>query len=187
MDEVVLDDGVVALRPVRRADAGALFEAIHGDPALPRWTRIPAPYARRDAEQYVANAEVWWRDGTDAAFVFTDAATGRLIGGGGVHRIGTVPRPRSSFMPDEVGYWVLASERGRGVATRALQLMSRWGLFELGRPQLRLHVRDGNDTSRRVAERVGYRYEGLVPATQLDDDVHDCHRYVLTPGDLVER
>lgn len=185
VDEVVLDDGVVMLRPVRRTDVDALVEAIRGDPALPRWTRIPSPYTRRDAEQYVAGAAVWWRDGTDAAFVVADFATGRLIGGCGLHRIAAAQRPRSSFVPDEVGYWVLASERGRGVATRALRLMSRWGLFDLARPQLRLHVRGGNETSRRVAERVGYRYQGLVRAAEVDDDVYDCHRYVLTPEDLV--
>jgi RimJ/RimL family protein N-acetyltransferase len=31
-----------------------------------------------------------------------------------------------------IGYWVVRDARGRGVCTRALRLLSRWALEELG-------------------------------------------------------
>jgi RimJ/RimL family protein N-acetyltransferase len=62
----------------------------------------------------------------------------------------------------EVGYWVARPARGRGVATRAVRLLSAWGLRELGLDRIELLVIEGNDASCRVAEAAGYRREGLL-------------------------
>jgi [ribosomal protein S5]-alanine N-acetyltransferase len=37
-----------------------------------------------------------------------------------------------------IGYWVAKESRGRGIATGALRLVSRWGLEEVGLPRLEL-------------------------------------------------
>ena len=41
------------------ADVDAITEAAQ-DPEVPRWTRVPSPYTRENAERFVANAAEWW-------------------------------------------------------------------------------------------------------------------------------
>ncbi len=180
-----LAGGSVLLRPAVKADASELHEVIHGDDSIAPWTRIPWPYTREHAAAFVGLSERGWRSGTDAACVIVDPDSLRIVGGVGLHRIGAAPAARSSYLPDEVGYWLATGARGRGLATRALGLLSRWAIRELGRPQLNLQTRAGNEASCRVAARAGYRFVRRVSATEVDDDPHDHDRFVLTPADLV--
>jgi RimJ/RimL family protein N-acetyltransferase len=61
-----------------------------------------------------------------------------------------------------VGYWLLPGARGRGLATRAVRLLSRLALDELGIEHLRLVTERTNERSRRVAERSGFRQVALL-------------------------
>jgi RimJ/RimL family protein N-acetyltransferase len=60
-----------------------------------------------------------------------------------------------------VGYWLLPAARGRGLATRAVRLLSRLALDELGIEHVRLVTETTNERSRRVAERSGFRQVAL--------------------------
>jgi RimJ/RimL family protein N-acetyltransferase len=90
-----------------------------------------------------------------------------LLGATGVHRIGAPPPPPEvSEVNDEVGYWLAAGARGRGVATRAVRLLTEWAGRELGVPTLWLQVMEGNERSVAVAERSGYRYHDARPVIE---------------------
>jgi RimJ/RimL family protein N-acetyltransferase len=94
-----LDDGVVALRPPVLDDVDVITEACQ-DPEIPRWTRVPVPYTREHAVEFVDRSARTWKQGTDAPFVIVDAETRELLGAIGVHRFGGEDdRP-------EVGYWL---------------------------------------------------------------------------------
>jgi len=85
----------------------------------------------------------------------------------------------------EVGYWVKREARGRGVATRALELVARWALVEkgLGRFQLRADVANG--PSQRVAEKAGFVREGVLrSALAFKGERRDVVMYSLVPDDL---
>ena len=57
-----------------------------------------------------------------------------------------------------MSYAVIASERGRGYATRAAQLMAKQGLEELGYTRIELRTDYENVASQRVAERAGFTF-----------------------------
>jgi RimJ/RimL family protein N-acetyltransferase len=61
----------------------------------------------------------------------------------------------------QIGYWIAASARGRGYATRAVILLTRW-LFELGEARVFLTIVVGNDQSVAVARRAGFVHEGTM-------------------------
>jgi [ribosomal protein S5]-alanine N-acetyltransferase len=84
----------------------------------------------------------------------TDGPSGRLLGGIGLRL------PADGI--GEVGYWVRRDARGRGVATRALDLVARWALEEQRLIRVQLTAEPGNVASQRVAEKVGFRREGLL-------------------------
>lgn len=54
-----------------------------------------------------------------------------------------------------VGYWVAAPARGRGVATRALQLLAAWAFGTLDLERLELRAQPDNRASQAVAARAG--------------------------------
>jgi RimJ/RimL family protein N-acetyltransferase len=167
-----LDDGVVALRPPGPADVDAITEACQ-DPEIPRWTRVPKPYTRDHAVEFVERSVRTWKRGTDAPFVIIDAPTGELLGAIGVHRLdGEDDGP-------EVGYWLKREVRRRGVATLALNLVTEWACQELG-VRLRLQADVRNLASRRVAEKARFRYIGEGTAPSGCGDCETMAVYELT-------
>ncbi|HMG28396.1 MAG TPA: GNAT family N-acetyltransferase [Acidimicrobiia bacterium] len=167
-----LDDGVVALRPPSAADVDAITEACQ-DPEIPRWTRVPSPYTRAHAVDFVERSVRTWNEGSDAPFVIIDAESGALLGAIGVHRFG------GEDDGPEVGYWLERGARGRGVATRALRLVSDWACGDLGvRLLLQADVR--NTASRRVAEKARFRYVGKTKAPEGCGECDTMAVYELT-------
>ncbi len=63
----------------------------------------------------------------------------------------------------EFGYWLGADARGRGLATRALALVSAEIVARLQPSRLELRTTIGNEPSERVAERAGYTRVGPEP------------------------
>jgi RimJ/RimL family protein N-acetyltransferase len=62
----------------------------------------------------------------------------------------------------EIGYMVAPAARGRGASARAVRLLTRWGFEELALERLELRIDVTNRASERVAERAGYRREGVL-------------------------
>ena len=60
----------------------------------------------------------------------------------------------------EVGYWLFAGARGRGIATRTVVGFTEHS-FENGIHRVEAHVRVGNEASERVLERAGFTREGV--------------------------
>jgi RimJ/RimL family protein N-acetyltransferase len=151
-----LSDGVVVLRPWSDADVAAVAEACR-DPEIARWIDdIPAPYTRADARAYVAACRRGWKDGSLWAFAVTDAATGTVLGSCGI----AWQDPAHGVA--EIGYWVRAGDRGRGVATRAVRLASAWVFEEGGVQRLQLRADAHNTASQKVAENAGFQREGVL-------------------------
>ena len=65
------------------------------------------------------------------------------------------------YLSAEAYYWVLASERGRGVASTALALVADWA-FDGGVERLFLLTHLENEASQRVASRCGFTREGVL-------------------------
>jgi RimJ/RimL family protein N-acetyltransferase len=141
--ELRADD--LLLRPPRAGDIDAITAACSDEEMARFIPQLPSPYARSDAERWVARSEQVWRNGEACPFVIVDANSGELLGA-----IEIRPEDRA------IGYWVAAPARGRGVATRALELVCDW---HSARP-LSLLTHPENVASQRVAEKAGFRRVG---------------------------
>jgi RimJ/RimL family protein N-acetyltransferase len=83
----------------------------------------------------------------------------------------------------EVGYWLLARGRGRGIATRAVRALAD---HVHGQGVLRLEavVRPENERSIRVLERLGFTREGrLRQFLRYGEGRADAFIYSLLPGE----
>jgi RimJ/RimL family protein N-acetyltransferase len=157
-EDLRLADGDVVLRRWRLSDAPAVTAACR-DPDIPRWIPvIPAPYAETDAIEFLREVDDEWRIGSSHAFAIVDAAD-RLLGAVTLHG------PEGHLA--EIGYWLAAEARGRGVATRAVRLLAAYS-FRADPALVRIGLRTlvGNDASGRVAERAGFSREGVLRAAE---------------------
>lgn len=62
----------------------------------------------------------------------------------------------------EIGYWVRSGETGRGVCTKAVDLLLEEMFNSLGYHKIVLRIAVGNDASDRVAEKLGFTREGVL-------------------------
>ncbi|WP_345009009.1 GNAT family N-acetyltransferase [Streptomyces shaanxiensis] len=156
--------------PDSEADVDAWFRG-RTDPDFRRWNtplRITTDLdsARKSLRDAARNSA----EGSAAPYCVTDATTGALLG----HIAVNVINPMMNSA--RVGYWVLPEARGRGVATRALALIARWALTDLGLHRLELDHAVGHDSSCHIAERCGFRYEGTLRGAMWEAGRHDAYR-----------
>jgi putative acetyltransferase len=148
-----LTAGGLVLRPWTTIDAPALIAAVD-DPEIHRWLdAIPHPYTPADAEEFLFTTRRDLAEGRGVGL----AVTGEdgLLGAVGL-RLGA-----DNPGVGEVGYWVAAGARGRGVATTAARALSDWAVGDLGLRRVELYAAVGNAASRAVAERAGFALEGI--------------------------
>ena len=161
------------LRSWTEEDVPALVGACN-DAEITRWIPvIPSPYTQDDALAFV-RGEV--QPDVDHLAIVLE---GRVVGAIGIGL-------NSQQYRGHIGYWMARNARGRGICTRALRLLSRWALDELALQRLELITDPDNHASQRVAEKVGFRREGILRAhlRHPDGRVRDSVMFSLLPGEL---
>jgi RimJ/RimL family protein N-acetyltransferase len=141
---------------------------------------MPSPYGEQDAREYVLATQAGWREGSGAFFAIVDAAGGEPVGSIAIHVTDPV------FGNVEVGYWAAAKARGRGLTTRALELISHWAIEEVGAERVQLRADVHNTASLRVAEKAGFTREGTLRSAAFNQRQGrriDYAVYSLLPGE----
>jgi ribosomal-protein-serine acetyltransferase len=178
-ERVELREGGMQLRPLIPADALLLFRLIDADRArLASWLPwVDDTRTERDTTRFIQDAAEERRQRRSLVLgLFVDGA---LVGTVGLHYLEWFDRSA------ELGYWIASHAEGRGLVTRAGRLVLRWAfeILELHRVVVRCGV--GNERSRRVAERLGFRPEGLLrEAHRVGDRWLDQHLYALLRRDV---
>jgi ribosomal-protein-alanine N-acetyltransferase len=111
------------LRPFEMTDLDLVREA-SSDPYIPLITSVPSPFSEAEGAAFIERQWIRARLGQGFPFVIADAATDRGIGVIGLRHVG---EGRAS-----IGYWVVKSARGRGVATHAFERSRRGGSASCG-------------------------------------------------------
>jgi RimJ/RimL family protein N-acetyltransferase len=137
-------------------DVDAIAEACQ-DPEVQAWTTVPSPYSRADAEAYVRDkVAAGWADGSACTWAIRlgeDAAVVGMVNCFGIADGGA-----------EIGFWVAAEVRGRGVVSEAVELVCDFGFAPdgLGLQRIQWHAKRGNVASAAVARRAGFQFEGTA-------------------------
>jgi RimJ/RimL family protein N-acetyltransferase len=153
-----LGDGVVELSPWRARDLPALAEASR-DSAITSITAVPPTASRAAGLEFIRARLQAARAGEALSMAILDSATGRTVGGINLNSLDW--RRRAA----RAGYWVLVAHRQRGVASRALRLLTEWAFAgPLALEQLELRAEPGNAASIAVARSVGYAPAGTIVA-----------------------
>lgn len=165
MNDAPLDD--IRLVPFTSAHVRWLAEMWRDRDSL-RFTRVPDPMPPDFPQTWLQGYEDGRRDGTREAFAILDGR-GDFLG------TAVVPSIDAKARTAELGYVVNPAARGRGVATRALRLLTDWAFVELDAIRLELLISVENEGSKAVARHNGYTYEGTLRSIYVKRDIwKDC-------------
>lgn len=177
--ELIVDELVA--RPWQAADAAALCAAVRESiGSLSRWLHWShAGYGLVDAEQWIAHCAAGWDSGDHYAFAVFQADGGRFVGAVGLSQRNRVDNVAG------LGYWTRESARGQAIIARVAPLVAAFGFRQVGLDRIEILAATGNLPSRRAAERVGARFEGILRnRLRVRGASVDAAAYSLIPGDL---
>ena len=161
------------LRPFRAGDFDAAVE-FGKDPATARW--VP-PLPAADPAGVVELFEQYRVDGELLHLVIADLVSDAYLG--------EVMVMMSEHQIGEFGCGVVQQARGCGIATGAFEAFVNWSVATLDIGRLQVLVAPENAPALRLAERVGFRREGVLRAYWDDDGARlDAVMLSLLPGEL---
>ena len=143
------------LRPWATTDVPALVAA-WGDPEMARWMpEETTPFEVEQARAFIDDAATHLSTGRSIALAIADESTDQAVGSVALHAWGQ--------RHWNIGYWVAPDQRRHGLATEAVTKLSRWAFAaNPSLARLSLYTMPGNEPSQKVAERAGFRREGLL-------------------------
>lgn len=162
LEPPVLRDDAIALEPLAQRDVPGLLALARVDDVI-AFTRVPAGADESFVRDWIGRYERAWRNGTAGGFSVRDAQTDAFLGFAAAVALELEERQA------ELGYMVLPEARGRGVARRSLELLTRWCFDDLGLERLELRIDPANAASTRIAERAGYTLDGVLRSLYLKD------------------
>jgi len=165
------------LKPYDAISVAALYQAvIESRQSLQPWLAwMHDNYSFQEAEGWITSSIQTWEQGSAYRFLICDQNDGALVGSCGLNSLNLQDGIAN------LGYWVRTSKQGLGAATQAVLLIEEFGLRTAGLNRLEIVVAEGNDSSRKVAEKAGAFYEGLQrKRLRVGEKIFDAHMYSLT-------
>jgi RimJ/RimL family protein N-acetyltransferase len=153
-----LSDGVVTVRRLARRDSAAFARAFADDPTLGVMIGAETDPDAAEVESQ-AGAE---RAGQLPALAIADANDDSFLGAIGLYRVDLRHRR------GEVGFWLSPDARGRGVASRAVRLLTSWTFGTLGFERVEMTTTPDNAPSRALAAKLGFAEEGTMRSRNLE-------------------
>ena len=178
---ITLTDGKINLRPFEFGEESVLHKAVQESLSeLEPWMSwANKKYTNDTALNFITLTRAYWTNGSIYAFAITDAQTGAVIGGCSLSHI----HPVYHFC--NLGYWVRSSRHGEGIAGRAARLAARFAFEKIGLIRAEIVIAVGNEPSKRVAEKMGAHYEGiLLNRMVVGTQIHDAYMFSLLPSDF---
>ncbi len=143
----------ITLRPLRESDIDPIFNACQ-DPTISAFTRVPSPYERSMAEDFVRESDVAYRNHLSISFAIE--LQGNFVGTIGLHSI------QLGDHMAEIGYWIDSTYRGQGICTEALKIISKFSIEVMGFRRLEALADSVNIASQKVMEGAGYHRDALL-------------------------
>jgi RimJ/RimL family protein N-acetyltransferase len=171
----------ITLRPYTLDDAAALYDALQETrdnvrPWLGSWDQYQTV---DDVRDLIVRAQARWllREELTLGIFLTDG--GRFIGNILMCRIDW------ELGRFEIGYWVRATEEGRGYVGEAVRLVTRCAFESLNARRLEIRCDEHNARSRLLAARQGFVREALLRNDRLNEagELRNTLVFALIPQD----
>jgi [ribosomal protein S5]-alanine N-acetyltransferase len=153
---LVLKTSRLLLRPIDSGDAEALWPFV-SDPEVPRLMDWEAHRTPEETQTFIAAMEEGRADGTRLVWVLLEEE--KVVGIMGLHGIA---RSYRAWLVDraDLGYWVGPPFQSKGLATEACREVLRFAFDVLKLHKVTVGCLRENEASRRVIEKIGFRFVG---------------------------
>jgi len=169
----------LVVRPLTGADT-AEVATVFADRQTRRWMALPSPYTEADAKMWCTWMAAERRSlGDGDHYGIVQREDDRLVG------LLWTKRTDWGTRSTEISYAVAPDARGFGYTAEAADALAVDLLLEHGFQRVEVRVAAGNVASRRVAEKAGFVYEGLLRnAGVVESGRVDLSVWSLVPADL---
>ena len=165
------------IREPRFGDGRAIHEAKEESfELINKWMDWAKTRSTPEQDEIVAReAHIRFLQKIDLTLYAYDKQSGDFIGGTGLHRFDWEHRII------EIGYWVRSSATGKGYATESTKALIKYAFGALDAKKVIIVHSEGNEASRRVIQKAGFKFEYTVHNEDLlpDGTITDKHWYSL--------
>ncbi|MBB4038565.1 ribosomal-protein-alanine N-acetyltransferase [Microvirga flocculans] len=160
----------ILIRPVHASDAAELVAANLASIALHEPWVSPC----RDHASFLGYLTRC--DGERAVgFIVRERESGRIAGVVNLSEI-----VRGGFQSAYMGYYGMAGMSGRGLMREAVSLVLAQAFGDLGLHRVEANIQPGNEPSRKLAQRLGFRLEGYSPRyLKINGQWRDHERWAM--------
>ena len=151
MQDVRVETARLALVPQTkrwRADIKRLFN----DPRVADWLFLTGPPTEEQLDARIAAMENFWRERGYGTFAVLDKETERFVA-----RVGAGLTPETGRV--EIAWSTMPEAWGKGYASEAARAAADFTFANSNLTKLDCYLRPDNTASRRVAEKIGFRYK----------------------------
>jgi RimJ/RimL family protein N-acetyltransferase len=174
------------------------LERLHADPWVAEW--YDGAWSAKEAARQAVGFQARWEANGVSKWIAYRRADGSLVGRGGMERMGAgeqVTEKIAALLDDdgvwsadrlELGWSLLSSARGEGLATEIGQAGLDYAFGTLSAPSVIAFTERHNVASRAVMERLGMKYAGEIQTDGLVEGRQGVHPdapfavYIATAG-----
>jgi RimJ/RimL family protein N-acetyltransferase len=174
-------DGQFVLRPPELEDASVIYDAtlVSLEDLTPWMDWCNPDYSIEITLDWLRRLPLDWEEGINYQFGIFDNLNGQFVGSCGINHINRY------YLLANLGYWIRSDRKGEGIATATAIRVAKFGFHELELRRIEIVTGVENQASRRVAEKAGAMFEGLLrKRLKLGDKNIDAAMYSLIPEDL---
>ena len=181
--DTVIITGRLRLRPLAEGDVDDMWPVV-SDPEFPRMMTWAAHTDKQQTLDYVRYMQAAFAAGTAIAWAIE--YQGKVVGNIGLDDI-AFQRRASRVDRAELGYWLAPKLWNNGLMTEAATAAVRWGFDVLGLHKITVGCLVENLASKKVIEKLGFKYVGRLEDDLWRDDRWWSHlRYELTANEWVD-
>lgn len=114
-----------------------------------------------DAKEQMDFYDHLWREKKGIWWKITDRVTGEPLGACGINDY------QAQHEKAEIGYWLLPEHWRKKIMSEVLPVMLAYVFRHWRLHRLEAVIEDGNETSWRLAEKLGFRYEGKLREAEI--------------------
>jgi RimJ/RimL family protein N-acetyltransferase len=161
---MIIVDPYIHISELEKGDEAALVQWLNDEVIYQNTLRIPLPYKAEHARDFLHYVRLMRKEHRKPTEWAIRNPSGAMIGCIGFSRI-----YGKYAHKDEMGYWLAAPYRGKGIMTRVVEVVSDWGFQQFDLWRLEAPVFPHNPASGKVLEKNGFVSEGVLRNYVLKD------------------
>lgn len=159
------------LRPFKKGDEKSLRENINNKKIYRNTLRIPYPYTSKNAQEWVVRNLKNQKKKNPEEINFVIDIDNEVAGAVSFDKI-------VKGHEAEIGYWLGEKYWGKGIMSKAVKLVTKFGFKKLKLKRIYADVYPWNKASMIVLEKTGYKCEGILKKNvKKDNKIFDSYLF----------